>query len=116
MSFLLDPPALFIIGFALYCEDNKRGLAKLAKITVSLFIVLSFVLFSLLLYYDVLPCVFPVICNNLSGSEFMFHSNYTGIYKKDVPLILVILFFVLYPLWYYLGYASARKLLKRGSK
>ncbi len=86
MSFLIDPPLLFIISFVLYCEDNKLGLVKLVKITVGLIIVLSFIFVSLLLYLDALPCFFPVICNNLSGSEFMFHSNYTGIYRKDVPV------------------------------
>ncbi|KCZ72465.1 hypothetical protein ANME2D_00892 [Candidatus Methanoperedens nitroreducens] len=116
MSFLLDPPALFITGIAFYYVGNKWGLVKLVRIAISLFIVLSFVFFSLLLYYDALPCFLPVICNNLSGSEFMFHSNITGIYKKDVPLVAVILLFSLYPLWYYLGYASARKFSKRGSK
>jgi hypothetical protein len=25
-----------------------------------------------------------IVCNNMSASEFMFHSDITGIYKKDV--------------------------------
>jgi hypothetical protein len=116
MSFLLDLPALFIMGFALYYLGNRCELTKLAKVIVGLFIVLPFVFVSLLLYLDVLPCFFPWICNNLTGSEFMFNSNYTGIYKKDVPLIVVILLFALYPPWYYLGYTSARRFFKHSSK
>ena len=113
MSFLLDPPALFVIGIVLYFAGRKLGLGRLAKITLGLLVVLSFVLFSMLLYADVFRCVFPVLCNGMSGSEFMFHSDITGIYKKDVPLLVVILLFALYPIWIYLGYASAFVLSKR---
>ncbi len=113
MSFLLDPPALFVLGVLLYFVGNKLKMERLAKITIGLLIVLSFILFSLLLYTDTFRCVFPVICNNMSGSEFMFHSDVTGIYKKDVPLLVVIFLFVLYPLWIYFGYAAALMLSKR---
>lgn len=113
MSFLLDPPALFVIGIVLYFAGLKLRLERLAKITIGLLVVLSFVLFSMLLYADVFRCVFPVVCKSISGSEFMFHSDITGIYKDDVPLAAVILLFVLYPLWIYLGYASALLLSKR---
>lgn len=113
MSFLLDPPALFVTGVVLYFSCNRLGLERLARITIGLLVVLSFVLFSLLLYLDIFRCVFPVACNNLSGSEFMFHSDITGIYKKDVPSLVVALLFVLYLLWIYLGYASALMLMKR---
>jgi uncharacterized protein (DUF362 family) len=113
MSFLLDPPALFVLGVLLYFVGNKLKMERLAKITIGLLIVLSFILFSLLLYTDTFRCVFPVICNNMSGSEFMFHSDITGIYKKDVPLLVVIFLFVLYPLWIYFGYAAALMLSKR---
>src|SRR5512136_2136946 len=113
MSFLLDPLALFVLGVLLYFVGNKLKMERLAKITIGLLIVLSFILFSLLLYTDTFRCVFPVLCNNMSGSEFMFHSDITGIYKKDVPLLVVIFLFVLYPLWIYFGYAAALMLSKR---
>ncbi len=113
MSFLLDPPALFAAGLVLYFAGKKLGIERLAKITLGLLIVLSFLLFSLMLYEDVFRCVFPLICNGMSGSEFMFHSDITGIYKKDVPLLVVIVLFALYPLWIYMGYACALLLSKR---
>lgn len=113
MSFLLDPPALFVLGVALYFIGKRLKMERLAKITIGLLIVLSFILFSLFLYIDTFRCVFPVICNNMSGSEFMFHSDITGIYKKDVPLLVVIFLFILYPLWIYFGYAAALMLSKR---
>jgi uncharacterized protein (DUF362 family) len=112
MSFLLDPPALFIIGILLYFIGNKLGLERLAKITIGLLVVIVFISFSILLYADVFRCVFPVICNGLSSSEFMFHSDITGIYKKDVPLLIVIVLFALYPVFIYLGYASALMISK----
>ncbi|MDD5616817.1 MAG: DUF362 domain-containing protein [Candidatus Methanoperedens sp.] len=113
MSFLLDPPALFVLGILLYFAGNKLKLERLARITIGAMIVLTFISFSLLLYSDVFRCVFPVICNGISGSEFMFHSNITGIYKNDVPLLLVIVSFVLYPVWIFLGYAVSIILTKR---
>ena len=106
MSFLLDPPMLFIIGVLLYFLGNKLKFERLAKITIGLLVVMAFILFSLLLYADVFRCVFPVVCNNMSGSEFMFHSDITGIYKEDVPLLIVIVLFALYPVWIACGIAQ----------
>jgi uncharacterized protein (DUF362 family) len=114
MSFLLDPPALFIIGILLYFIGNKLGLERLAKITIGLLVVIVFISFSILLYADVFRCVFPIVCNGMSGSEFMFHSDITGIYKKDVPLLIVIVLFALYPVFIFLGYASALLISKPG--
>jgi len=113
MSFLLDPPALFIIGSIFYFAGNKIILKRFAKIVIGLFIVVSFIFFSILLYMDILHCIFPIVCKGSSGSEFMFHSNFTGIFKKDVHTVIVILLFALYPLWFYLGYNSASILSKR---
>lgn len=113
MSFLLDPPMLFVIGILLYYPGNKLGFERLAKITIGFLVVAAFILFSVFLYADIFRCVFPFVCNNMSGSEFMFHSDITGIYKKDVPLLVVIVLFALYPVWIYLGYASALLLTKR---
>ncbi len=110
MSFLLDPPLLFIFGFLLSSVFNQS--TRSVKIILGLVVVLAFVSISLLLYLDVLPCFFPFICNNLSSSEFMFHSNITGVYKKDVPLVAVVLLFALYPLWIYAGYAFAVRFSK----
>src|SRR5659263_630250 len=105
MSFLLDPPALFIIGILLYFIGNKLGLERLAKITIGLLVVIVFISFSILLYADVFRCVFPVICNNMTASEFMAHADITRIYKRDVPLLIVIARFALHPVFIYLGYA-----------
>ncbi|NJD77862.1 MAG: hypothetical protein FIB08_12335 [Candidatus Methanoperedens sp.] len=110
MSFLIDPPLLFIAGFAIgsFLDQSPRTV----KVVLGLAVVLVFLSVSLLLYLDVLPCFFPFICTGLSGSEFMFHSNLTGIYKKDVPQFVVIFLFALYPLWIYAGHALAMRFSK----
>lgn len=110
MSFLIDPPLLFIAGLAIgsFCGHSP----KTVKIVLGLAVVLVFFSVSLLLYLDVLPCFFPFICTGLSGSEFMFHSNYTGIYKRDVPQFIVIFLFALYPLWICAGHALAARFSK----
>ncbi|HEY9205537.1 MAG TPA: hypothetical protein VIO58_06405 [Candidatus Methanoperedens sp.] len=113
MSFLIDPPLLFISGFAIGSILDR--LPQTTKMMLGLAVVLIFVSVSLLLYLDILPCFFPFICNNLSGSEFMFHSDIIGIYKKDVPSVAVVLLFALYPLWIYAGYTSAA-ISKHGSR
>ena len=115
MSFLLDPFLLIILGAALYIAGDKLKLRRLAKITIGLIIVLSFISFSLMLYLDIFKCSFPVVCNASSGcdncaSEFMLHTHIwpnTGIEKSSIPFPLVVVFFLLYPVWIYLGYAIA---------
>ncbi len=109
MSFLIDPPLLLISGIILYFAGNRFELTGEIKTAAGIIIVFLFISVSVLLYLDAITCFFPVICGNLSGSEFMFHSNITGIYKKDVPLIVVVTLFALYPLWLYSGYAIMRK-------
>ncbi len=82
------------------------------KKSIGMLVVFLFISVSALLYLDTIQCSFPFVCGNLSGSEFMFHSDITGIYKEDVPLVVVILLFALYPLWLYSGYIITRKFLE----
>lgn len=111
MSFLIDPPALFLLGFALYFAGVKWNMTE-GNIAVGIIIIFLFISASVLLYLDAISCSIPFLCGNSSGSEFMFHSDLTGIYKKDVPLVQVIINFTMYPLWHYSGYAFARKFLR----
>ena len=111
MSFLLDPPLLLILGGILYLAGNRFAMTDGTRTAIGILIVLVFISVSALLYLDVIGCFFPFICGNLSGSEFMFHSDITGIYRKDMPLFAVVLLFALYPMWLYSGYEAARKFL-----
>lgn len=113
MSFLIDPPLLFLFGALVYFAGKKLEWNRHAKIVIGAATVSLFIAFSTLLYVDVFRCVFPVLCDGMTGSEFMFHTNYTGITKGDVPAIVAVALFLLYPLWIFLGYALALLISKR---
>lgn len=106
MSFFIDPPLLLLSGLFIFFAGKRLEWNRHAKIVVGIIIVLTFVVYSSLLYVDVFRFVFPFL-GGMKSSEFMFHTSYTGISKSDVPLILVIFLFLLYPFWIFAGYASA---------
>lgn len=112
MSFLLDPPSLFILGAAVYIISRKFHIPRLWVTRLGVVIVSLFIVMSVLLYLDVLRWQIPFIMD-MEGSVWMFHSDITGIYKADVPVALIIFLFCLYPLWYYLGYISAQYLSRK---
>jgi uncharacterized protein (DUF362 family) len=112
MSFLIDPPLLFLSGLAIYFLGIKLEWNRHAKIVIGIAIAMIFIIFSSLLYADIIRCTFPFF-SGLKGSEFMFHSNYTGITKSMVPAIVVALLFLLYPIWIFAGYSLALLLHKR---
>jgi uncharacterized protein (DUF362 family) len=112
MSFLIDPPLLLLFGLAIYLLGKRMQWSRHAKIVIGLIIALIFIIFSALLYTDIIRCTFPFF-SHLSGSEFMFHSNITHITKSMVPEIIVLFLFLLYPVWIFAGYASALLIEKR---
>lgn len=112
MSFILDPPALILLGALVYVVSKRYYLRRVWQYLFGIVIVGAFLVVSILLYLDVIRWHIPFIID-MKGSEWMFHSNITGIYKEDVCIGFVIFMFVLYPLWYYLGYIAAQYLSKR---
>ena len=112
MSFLIDPPLLVLSGLAIYFLGQKLEWSRQSKIVIGSGIALVFVVFSSLLYLDLIRCVFPFF-SGMTGSEFMLHTNLTGITKAEVPSLLVIFLFILYPFWIFGGYASALLMQKR---
>lgn len=112
MSFIIDPPLLFLSGIIIFFAGKWLEWNRHAKIVVGLLIVLVFILFSSLLYADIVRCVFPFFAG-MKGSEFMLHTNYTGITKANVPLIAAVFLFLLYPFWIFGGYASALLISRR---
>jgi uncharacterized protein (DUF362 family) len=112
MSFIIDPPLLFLSGILIFFAGKRLEWDRHAKIVVGIAIALIFILFSSLLYADILRCVFPFF-TGMKGSEFMFHTNLTGISKAEVPVIVVVVLFLLYPFWIFFGYASVLLLSKR---
>lgn len=112
LSFLLDPPTLFALGTVVYYLSKRYSIKRLWIVRLSVVIVTIFIVYSLLLYLDVFRWYIPFVMD-MPGSEWMFHSNITGIYKLDVPIPLVVIMFGLYPIWYYLGYISAQYLSRK---
>ncbi len=112
LSFLLDPPALVLLGAAVYYISRKVHLRRFWVIVIGVGIVSIFVGVSVLLYLDVIRWHIPFIID-MKGSEWMFHSDITGIYKEDVPVFLVVIMFCLYPVWYYTGYIAAKYLSRK---
>jgi len=118
MSFLIDPPLLFLSGIAIYLAGLRLGWDRHAKIVVGIGVVLTFAVFSSLLYLDLIRCVFPFF-SGLKGSEFMLHTNLTGISRDEVPGAVVVVLFLLYPVWLFCGYAAsllASKQLRRSKE
>lgn len=112
MSFIIDPPLLLLCGLAIYFLGQRLDWSRHAKIVVGMAVVLIFVVFSFFLYADIIDCAFPYFSEQ-SGSEFMFHSDITKIYKPMVPKIIVLFLFLLYPIWILAGYSIPMLLKKR---
>src|SRR5512135_1809476 len=112
MSFLIDPILLLLSGLAIYYLGRKMEWNRHAKIVVGLAIASIFIIFSTLLYADIIRCTFPFF-SDLSGSRFMFHSDLTKIEKSAVPQIIVLFLFLLYPVWIFAGYALALLIEKK---
>jgi uncharacterized protein (DUF362 family) len=115
LSFLIDPPLLVLSGLAIYFLGQRLEWSRQSKIVVGSGIVLVFVIFSSLLYADLIKCVFPFF-SGMKGSGFMLHTNLTGISKAQVPSFAVVFLFLLYPFWMFAGYATALLLQKRRRK
>lgn len=112
LSFLLDPPALVLLGAVVYHFSRWIHLRRLYAIIAGIVIITVFIVVSGLLYLDVIRWWIPFVMN-MKGSEWMFHSNITGIYKDEVHVGIVIFMFCLYPLWYYAGYVAAQYLSRK---
>ena len=112
MSFVIDPPLLLLCGLAIYFLGQRLKWSRHAKIVLGLAVALVFIVFSFLLYADIIDCAFPFF-SELSGSRFMFHSDITGIEKSEVPKIIVLFLFLLYPIWILAGYSIPMLLKKR---
>lgn len=93
MSFILDPPLLLLSGLAIFFLGKRMEWSRHAKVVVGLAVALIFIIFSMLLYVDLIRCAFPFF-SHMKGSEFMFHSDITHITKSMVPKIFVMFLFI----------------------
>lgn len=97
MSFLLDPPALVILGLVIsrYTgSDQSRNRLAVAVVTI-------FIAVSTLLYLNVLPWW---LGEWMSGSDWMLNSGLdTDLRRQRGTDVLAIVMFAAYPLWMRLG-------------
>lgn len=97
MSFLLDPPALVIIGTLIgrYTQSLPRR-NQLAASVVAIFIIGS-----ILLYLDIVRWW---LGEWMSGSDWMLNSGLdTNLTRQPGTDVLAVVLFAAYPLWMKLG-------------
>ncbi len=107
MSFFLDPPALVLVGFAVYYFSKRfKWSLRTTAVLMGLISVGFFMGGSALLYLDVLGWPLPPT----PGSIWMFHTDLTGIAKTDVHVTISVFMLLIYPLWHIGGYMLALRL------
>lgn len=107
MSYFLDPPALFLLGiFVYYVSKRFRWSLLITGIVMGIISLGLFMGGSTLLYLDIISWPLPPT----PGSIWMFHTNFTGIVKADVPLSIAVLMLLLYPVWHIAGFLLALRL------
>ncbi len=107
MSYFLDPPALFLLGIAIYYFSKRfRWDLTATGLIMGIISLGFFVGGSTLLYLDVIAWPLPPT----RGPIWMFHTNITGIAKSDVHIALAVLMLIIYPLWHIFGYLLALRL------
>ena len=113
MSFLLDPPALLLLGFlaarvsylTVAFENSffTRGSSRRSIFIVGVFFTLLFWVYSSLLYLDVIYFPWP-LPRWFGGIDWMLNSGLPfGLTRTLTTDLLALMIFGIYPLWYYLG-------------
>lgn len=113
MSFLLDPPALFLLGLlagTLYRRSRVFGSSVFRRTTVlnaltafEVVVVLVFLAYSALLYLNVIyfPWPFPKMYN---GIDWMLNSGLQlNLPRTPATDLVGLLIFATYPFWMWLG-------------
>ena len=108
MSFWVDPFGLFLLGARLFIVSVNYKIAKSVLYALGAAILTSFTFGGAALYLDWYRWVIPGIVD-LKGSYIMFDQGLTGITKDTFPAWIAMMFLSLYPLWFVLGYETAKK-------
>lgn len=97
MSFLLDPPALVVIGYMI----GRFGSSRAVRVRLAGGVVCLFLIVSGLLYLDVIPWW---LGGWISGSDWMLNSGLpTDLVRGPGTDVLAVILFLTYPLWMKLG-------------
>ncbi len=108
MSFWVDPFGLFFLGAFLFIVSVNYKVAISVLYALAAAILTSFTFGGAALYLDWYRWVIPGIVD-LKGSYIMFDQGLTGITKAAFPAWIAMMFLTLYPLWFVLGYETAKK-------
>ncbi|MBI4257658.1 MAG: hypothetical protein HY619_01760 [Thaumarchaeota archaeon] len=113
MSFLLDPPALLLIGLLVSRADYlllafgdsffTRGSSRKRIFLIGVFFTLLFWVYSALLYLDIIYFPWP-LPSWFGGTDWMLNSGLPlGLTRTPSTDIAAVAIFATYPIWYYLG-------------
>jgi len=113
VSFLLDPPALLVLGFiagkiynlSMVFADRllRRGPLKRELFITGTVIVLIFWIYSSLLYLNTINFPWP-FAPMYGGTDWMLNSGLPlGVAKNQTTDIIAVIVFATYPFWFYLG-------------
>jgi hypothetical protein len=108
MSFFVDPFGLLFFGAVLYIVSANFKFSKLMLYALSSAILTSFIFGGVALYMDWYRWIIPGLVD-LKGSFIMFDQGLTGITKAAFPVWIAMMFVTLYPVWFVLGYETAKK-------
>ncbi len=108
MSFWVDPFALFLLGACIFIISANYKTAKPVLYALAAATLTSFIFGGAALYLDWYRWVIPGIAD-LKGSYIIFDQGLTGITKEAFPAWMAMTFLTLYPLWFVLGYETAKK-------
>ncbi|MFX0062402.1 MAG: FAD-dependent oxidoreductase [Candidatus Hermodarchaeota archaeon] len=126
MSFFLTPFVIIFVGTILaLVREKKRISSRQSQLIAFSFLVLLLIL-SVVLYYDILLWPFNFDGKPVAGSIWMFHTDYTGIYKRPtppdslsvniwliVPEFISFIMLLLYPLWMWASHRLTMIFIKR---
>ncbi|MGA2666303.1 MAG: hypothetical protein ABSF83_15305 [Nitrososphaerales archaeon] len=128
MSFLLDPPALVLVGFiagkvyyllVAYGDGVlRRGASKKGLLAFGAAVVLVFWLYSSLLYVNAIYFPWP-LPRWFGGTSWMLNSGLPlGLARSQAADAAAVVVFATYPVWFYLGteLALAGHRLSRASR
>ena len=111
MSYILDPPVLFLLGMmGYYIWKRLHGVISdywrefVVIMFGAFFCFIAFMIGSTTLYIDWWDWPIPFT----EGPVWMFHTDITGIAIGDVEVWIAVVMLFLYPVWYLLGYRAAR--------
>ncbi|MFX1535113.1 MAG: FAD-dependent oxidoreductase, partial [Promethearchaeota archaeon] len=125
MSFFITPIVIIFIGTILALVRGRRSLSPRQSQLIAFSLLGLFLILSVLLYYDILLWPFNFDGNPVTGSIWMFHTDYTGIYKRPtppdslsvniwliVPEFVSFIMLLLYPFWMWASYRLTMTFIK----